>query len=471
MTEEEAPLHPTTHVQTNTTETETAEEYEESEPVAFQNLEVQHTAKNLKEATSPRFKGDKTSTLHTVPMSPSQDYNRRNNMGQQQGYYYSQNSPATPLRQTNGFLRQTYPSIPPLSPSEGNGNRMIFDESSMVGGVMVPPASPLFPMTRLPNNSGVQYLTAQQLPNSPLISYGGMMIQGSPEHSSWIDSRTGQSHDIYTPAPSPYITPTLYPTDFNSRRTTSFDSGDFLPSPVLEEVQGFYATTSFAAQPWAYTAQNSAFLNPQSSLQPNVQIRSPPRMQGFRESSGDRGTGHEQNVPSYFPVAVSPGPPIQTANTNKGPDGANLFVFHIPNHFTNLDMYNLFCHYGNLLSVRIMVEKESGRSRGFGFVSYDNADSAALAIKNLNGFVVGSKRLKVQHKQMVKNSEAGCNSDMYGTVPTDGSSMNPSDASLNILPDTSREYLGTVEEEVVRPLDGVLNNFDELVEALPDVAA
>ena len=35
-----------------------------------------------------------------------------------------------------------------------------------------------------------------------------------------------------------------------------------------------------------------------------------------------------------------------------------------------------------------MVEKDSGRSRGFGFVSYDNRDAAALAIKELNGFAV-----------------------------------------------------------------------------------
>ena len=35
-----------------------------------------------------------------------------------------------------------------------------------------------------------------------------------------------------------------------------------------------------------------------------------------------------------------------------------------------------------------MVEKDSGRSRGFGFVSYDNPDAAALAIKELNGFAV-----------------------------------------------------------------------------------
>jgi len=89
----------------------------------------------------------------------------------------------------------------------------------------------------------------------------------------------------------------------------------------------------------------------------------------------------------YFP-ASSPGPPIQTTSSNKGPDGANLFIFHIPNHFTNLDMYQLFTPYGNLLSVRIMVEKNTGRSRGFGFVSYDAPESAALAIKELNGFPV-----------------------------------------------------------------------------------
>ena len=132
----------------------------------------------------------------------------------------------------------------------------------------------------------------------------------------------------------------------------------------------------------------------------------------------------------FYP-ATSPGPPIQTTASNKGPDGANLFIFHIPNHFTNLDMYQLFCPYGNLLSVRIMVEKDTGRSRGFGFVSYDSPDAAALAIKELNGFAVsttvwerfaldrlcnqiltmalefifiakqvGNKRLKVQHKQI-----------------------------------------------------------------------
>jgi hypothetical protein len=189
-----------------------------------------------------------------------------------------------------------------------------------------------------------------------------------------------QQHDIYTPAPSPYVASAAYPPDMNPRRTTSFDNGEFLPSPALDDTQGIYAASSFAQQQWAYSAPNIPFGNPQISFQPNLQLRSPPRMQGGRV----RG----EPPPAYYPATASPGPPIQTANTNKGPDGSNLFVFHIPNHFTNIDMYNLFCMYGNLLSVRIMVEKESGRSRGFGFVSYDNPESAALAIKNLNGFVV-----------------------------------------------------------------------------------
>jgi len=87
----------------------------------------------------------------------------------------------------------------------------------------------------------------------------------------------------------------------------------------------------------------------------------------------------------YFPALQ---PPIQTTSSNKGPEGGKLFIFHIPNHFTNLDLYQLFTPYGNLLSVPIMLDKNTGRSRGFGFVSYDAPESAALAIKELNGFPV-----------------------------------------------------------------------------------
>ncbi len=145
-------------------------------------------------------------------------------------------------------------------------------------------------------------------------------------------------------------------------------------------------------QPWGYG--QDIYNSPVSPLQPrpSTQLMSPyppNAATGMRPmgAAGGAGGGAYGAGPFVYP-ASSPGPPIQTTTSNKGPEGANLFIFHIPNHFTNLDMYHLFCPYGNLLSVRIMVEKDTGRSRGFGFVSYDAPEAAAMAIKELNGFVV-----------------------------------------------------------------------------------
>jgi hypothetical protein len=151
---------------------------------------------------------------------------------------------------------------------------------------------------------------------------------------------------------------------------------------------GAPATLFAHQQAWGYGGLPPDMQFPSSPLQPRPTMPYP----------GLAGAPPRHHAPphmnpyggQYYP-ATSPGPPIQTTASNKGPDGANLFIFHIPNHFTNLDMYQLFCPYGNLLSVRIMVEKDTGRSRGFGFVSYDSPDAAALAIKELNGFAVSKE--------------------------------------------------------------------------------
>jgi len=55
---------------------------------------------------------------------------------------------------------------------------------------------------------------------------------------------------------------------------------------------------------------------------------------------------------------------------------------------TNADLLDLFKPHGNVLSVRIMTEEDTGRGRGFGFVSYDSAESAARAIHYLHGHQV-----------------------------------------------------------------------------------
>ena len=65
----------------------------------------------------------------------------------------------------------------------------------------------------------------------------------------------------------------------------------------------------------------------------------------------------------------------------------------------NWDLYLLARKYGHVVSVHIMVNKETGLSRGFGFISFYNPEDANACIDGLNGLKIGSKRLKVQHKK------------------------------------------------------------------------
>ena len=169
-------------------------------------------------------------------------------------------------------------------------------------------------------------------------------------------------------------------------RSSPFD--DSILSDGLQNAYG--AGLGAVPQGWGYGPATDAYGNISNLSQGRPSGPYPGQIGGqFRHPPPHYGAlyGGHFGFPTCG-TAASPGPPIQTTSSNKGPDGANLFIFHIPNHFGNFDMYNMFSPYGNLLSVRIMVEKDSGRSRGFGFVSYDNPDSAALAIKELNGFAV-----------------------------------------------------------------------------------
>lgn len=77
-----------------------------------------------------------------------------------------------------------------------------------------------------------------------------------------------------------------------------------------------------------------------------------------------------------------------------GPPGSNLFLFHLPNNMKDSELFHLFKKFGNILSTRVMTEK-NGKSKGIGFVSFENQKAAADAIEEMNGFEVRGKRLKV----------------------------------------------------------------------------
>ncbi|CAM9615279.1 unnamed protein product [Discosporangium mesarthrocarpum] len=148
-------------------------------------------------------------------------------------------------------------------------------------------------------------------------------------------------------------------------------------------------TTMGAALPSYYPASAMYGVPPSAYYHPASYSGS-----GTGAAGGYYGTAQDS-----YARSTNPGQPIQTTSSLQGPDGCNLFVFHIPNTMTNDALFRLFSKFGNVISARIMVEKTTGRSRGYGFVSYDNRDSAEKAIAQMNGYQIEHKRLKVQHKK------------------------------------------------------------------------
>jgi len=99
------------------------------------------------------------------------------------------------------------------------------------------------------------------------------------------------------------------------------------------------------------------------------------------------------NSPTSSGASSNPGPQIE------GPPGANLFIYHIPQEFGDHDLASAFQSFGRVLSAKVFVDKATGVSKCFGFVSYDSPASAQTAISMMNGFQLGGKKLKVQLKR------------------------------------------------------------------------
>ncbi|KAH8489254.1 hypothetical protein H0E87_024769 [Populus deltoides] len=89
----------------------------------------------------------------------------------------------------------------------------------------------------------------------------------------------------------------------------------------------------------------------------------------------------------------------------EGPPGANLFIYHIPQEFGDQELANAFEAFGKVLSAKVFVDKVTGVSKCFGFVSYDSPAAAQNAITMMNGFQLGGKKLKVQLKRDNKQSK------------------------------------------------------------------
>jgi len=76
-----------------------------------------------------------------------------------------------------------------------------------------------------------------------------------------------------------------------------------------------------------------------------------------------------------------------------------LYVGNIPFTTTDADLRSLFEPHGAVTSVKVITDRETGRSRGFAFVEMDDATAAANAIRALDGSQMGGRSLRVNEAQ------------------------------------------------------------------------
>ncbi|MFO7287157.1 MAG: RNA-binding protein [Gammaproteobacteria bacterium] len=73
----------------------------------------------------------------------------------------------------------------------------------------------------------------------------------------------------------------------------------------------------------------------------------------------------------------------------------NIYVGNLSYAMSEAELRDAFAAYGEVSSVKILVDRETGRSRGFGFVEMPNRQEAERAVAQLNGKDVGGRALRV----------------------------------------------------------------------------
>lgn len=82
-----------------------------------------------------------------------------------------------------------------------------------------------------------------------------------------------------------------------------------------------------------------------------------------------------------------------------------LYVGSLPYSVTEEELQNLFSQYGKIESVRIIVDKFTGQSKGFGFVEMTDGDEAQRAIEAVNGMKFNGRTLIVNEARPEQKRE------------------------------------------------------------------
>ncbi|XP_019870403.1 RNA-binding motif protein, X-linked 2 [Aethina tumida] len=92
-------------------------------------------------------------------------------------------------------------------------------------------------------------------------------------------------------------------------------------------------------------------------------------------------------------------------------DSAWIFVGGLPYDLTEGDIICIFSQYGEIVNINLVRAKDTGKSKGFCFICYEDQRSTVLAVDNFNGIKILNKTIRVDHVSNYKAPKVGKKTD------------------------------------------------------------
>ena len=83
--------------------------------------------------------------------------------------------------------------------------------------------------------------------------------------------------------------------------------------------------------------------------------------------------------------------------------GNKLYVGNLPYSVRDADLEQAFAEFGSVTSAKVMMERDTGRSKGFGFVEMGSDDEAQAAINGMNGQSLGGRNVVVNEARPMES--------------------------------------------------------------------
>lgn len=146
--------------------------------------------------------------------------------------------------------------------------------------------------------------------------------------------------------------------------------------------------------------------------------------------------------------------------------GRVVYVGSIPYDQTEEQVLDIFRSVGPVANFRLVFDKDTGKSKGFGFVEYHDTETAASAVRNLNNYQIGPRNLRVafSHETSIgpnvftsKGRESSSNNVVLPTLPA-GTSLPAGRSASEAITQTLNNFDQERMLQIITDLKSVINN-------------